>query len=104
MEHPSLTPSVIQQLPPAVDFSEHDQSNKEVEPSEDREFLLGPPEPKRKRPNTAHVVTTLHPVSELTQKYQGAMFQCKGECVLCIRIYHTLSILCLCISQLLTFS
>ena len=77
-ENQFLTPSVVQQLPPAV-ASGVDAPIANEGPSQDTEFLLGPPEPKRRRPNTTPVVSTMHPVSELTQKYQGAMFFCKSE-------------------------
>ena len=39
---------------------------------------LAPPSAKRPRLEAKTTVTTLHPVSELTQKYQGAMFECTG--------------------------
>ena len=44
----------------------------------EQETLLGPPEAKKARLDTKPTVATLHPVSELVQKYQGAMFVCTG--------------------------
>lgn len=44
----------------------------------EQETPLGPPEAKRARLDTKPIVSTLHPVSELVQKYQGAMFMCTG--------------------------
>ena len=38
-----------------------------------------PPEAKRPRLDNSPSVTTIHPVSELTQKYSGAIFFSKGE-------------------------
>lgn len=43
---------------------------------------LAPPLAKRPRLEAKTTVTTLHPVSELTQKYQGAMFECTGTIIL----------------------
>ena len=39
---------------------------------------LGPPTAKKPRLEAKTTLTTLHPVSELTQKYQGAMFEFTG--------------------------
>ena len=39
---------------------------------------LAPPAAKKPRLEPKTIVTTLHPVSELIQKYQGAMFECTG--------------------------
>lgn len=39
---------------------------------------LAPPAAKKPRPEAKTTVTTLHPVSELIQKYQGAMFEFTG--------------------------
>lgn len=40
---------------------------------------LGVPEPKRIRIDPSPSVSVVHPVTELTQKYQGAMFFARGE-------------------------
>ena len=47
--------------------------------SNEQEPTLGPPEAKRPRLQATTTVSTLHPVSELTQKYQGAMFMLIGK-------------------------
>lgn len=39
---------------------------------------LAPPTAKKPRIEPTTTVTTLHPVSELTQKYQGAIFEFTG--------------------------
>ena len=41
-------------------------------PQEDRD--IGPPEPKRPRPNDTITYTTMHPVSELIRRHDDAMF------------------------------
>ena len=40
---------------------------------------LAPPAAKKPRLEAKTAVTTVHPVSELTQKYQGAMFEFTGR-------------------------
>lgn len=57
---------------------QHPASSPPPDPSPD-EADLGPPEPKRLRPDNAHSLSSLHPVSELTQRFQGAVFLFKNE-------------------------
>ena len=45
----------------------------------EQEPPLGPPEAKRIRVENKTTVSTLHPISELTQKHQGAMFVLTGS-------------------------
>ena len=47
---------------------------------------LAPPMAKKPRLEAKTTVTTLHPVSELTQKHQGAMFEFAGRAV-CVYVY-----------------
>ena len=44
----------------------------------EQESTLGPPKAKRIRVENKTSVSTLHPISELTQKHQGAMFVLTG--------------------------
>ena len=47
-------------------------------PANEQEPPLGPPPSKKARTDAQPTVSIRHPVSELVQKYQGAMFVCTG--------------------------
>ena len=71
-----------------ADDAETSESKKPTTPplmtraaTDDNEQKLtdGPPEAKRPRLEAKTTVSTLHPVSELTQRWQGAMFVLTGN-------------------------
>lgn len=65
-------------LPDFTENSEHQSSEGEA-PKDKNEAELGPPDPKRPRQAPpAASVSFVHPVSELIQKHQGAIFNFRG--------------------------